>query len=448
MIVNEYDESTKYISSIPRFTKKTELSNTLEFLKLLDDPQLSYKSVHIAGTNGKGSVAKMMALMLEKAGYKTGLFISPHLVKINERMSVNGQDISDADFVRIYNKLKDTVDNEDKLSHPAYFEFLFLMACMYFKEQECDYVVFETGLGGRLDATNVLKPEVSIITSIGMDHMQYLGNTITDIAGEKAGIIKPGIPVVYNTGSSEADKVIIDKCAEIGSICVSVSDMDEALFALHIDKVKAAGLEKMIADFSKKIMTPYQRDNAGTAVIAYLMITFGVTGTLPIDVIRKALDDFVWPARMQFIDEDTVLDGAHNEDAATRLCEAVKVIRNNRGYDRVFLVFAAVDDKDHEKVVKLLCDGMDPDKIYVTEISSGRKTDANKIAGLFLSDLPPDKKDIVVVNNHSASVYYEAKRDIDKIVNETGDKILLVICGSLYLAGEILSIPEVKSIGV
>ena len=244
--MNNYEEACNYISGIPKFAPKTELANTRTLLAALGNPQEKYKSLHVAGTNGKGSVCKMLSLMLQNEGHKVGLFISPHLIRMNERMSVNGVDISDEDFVEefqtiheISEKLKTSGTEKESgagasfdlevpaFVHPAYFEFLFAMAADYFAKQGCDYVVWETGLGGRLDATNTVIPEVSVITSIGMDHMQYLGNTIEEIAGEKAGIIKPGIPVIYNTGSAEADKVIEAVAAKQGSRAIHVPDFAE-----------------------------------------------------------------------------------------------------------------------------------------------------------------------------------------------------------------------------
>ena len=175
--MNNYEEACNYISGIPKFAPKTELANTRNLLAALGNPQEKYKSLHVAGTNGKGSVCKMLSLMLQNEGHKVGLFISPHLIRMNERMSVNGCDISDEDFVEEFQTILDiskklveesSDSNSQSFAHPAYFEFLFAMAADYFAKQGCDYVVWETGLGGRLDATNTVIPEVSVITSIGM----------------------------------------------------------------------------------------------------------------------------------------------------------------------------------------------------------------------------------------------------------------------------------------
>ena len=442
--MDEIQKINEYIASIPKFAKKTDLNNTRGFLRILGNPQLSYESFHVAGTNGKGSVSKMLSLMLQKAGFKTGLFISPHLIKLNERISIDGTDISDEDLVRIFNRIKNTVDNainyddtSDKLVHPAYFEFLFLMACEYFKEKGCDAVVFETGLGGRLDATNVLIPKVSIITSIGMDHMQYLGDTIDKIAFEKAGIIKPGIPVIYNTGSSVADRVIADRCDElcVPGIFAADTDISHLTKELDIDETFLKDIERIIDDFGSRINVPYQKDNAYEAAYAFLrfMLSKDIKDVSAPDkylsYITDALLEFSFPARMQFIAPNIVIDGAHNEDAVKRLNEAVNNICDKKGFTNIHLLFASADDKDHEEVIRLLCEGLNPVKIYVTELSSGRKSDAKELSGIFKDLTDAD----IIVNRDIRKAYEKAENGLD-------EKSLLVIAGSLYLAGEILSL--------
>ena len=445
--MDEIQKINEYIASIPRFAKKTDLDNTRGFLHILGNPQLSYESFHVAGTNGKGSVSKMLSLMLQKAGFKTGLFISPHLIKLNERISIDGTDISDEDLVRFFNRVKNSVDEAlndaypmDKLVHPAYFEFLFLMACEYFREKGCDAVVFETGLGGRLDATNVLIPKVSIITSIGMDHMQYLGDTIDKIAFEKAGIIKPGVPVIYNTGSSVADKVIKDRCLMLDSPYIKADDPEISLAAeaLGVDGTLLKEVCLIIDDFEKRINVPYQKDNAYEAAFAFLKFKLSedkkneskpASYVSYINYIKEALSEFSFPARMQFIAPNIVIDGAHNEDAVKRLNEAVNNICDKKGFTDIHLLFASADDKDHEEVIRLLCEGLNPEKIYVTELTSGRKSDAKELSGIFKDLTDAD----IIVNRDIRKAYEKAENGLD-------EKSLLVIAGSLYLAGEILSL--------
>ncbi len=189
----DYNTAVNYLLDIPKFVKKTDKDTIGEVLKRLNNPEDALKVIHVAGTNGKGSTCAFLNSIILEAGKTVGLFTSPHLVKINERIKINGIDVSDEEFLRIFKKLKVLLDEmqQEGYSHLSFFEMLFVLAVLVFKENNVEYAVFETGLGGRLDATNVIKkPLVTIITTISMDHMEILGNTIEEIALEKAGIIK------------------------------------------------------------------------------------------------------------------------------------------------------------------------------------------------------------------------------------------------------------------
>ena len=437
--MHEYSETVEYISGIPRFAPKTDLENTRIILRHLGDPHLNTKVIHVAGTNGKGSVSKMVALMLEKAGFKVGLFTSPHLIKMNERISINGNEISDADFVDLFDKVMNTVrnlldhgvsENGYDFQHPAYFEFLFVMAALYFSEQKCDYVVYETGLGGRLDATNVTQPEVSVITSIGMDHMQYLGDTIEDIAGEKAGIIKPGIPVVYNTGSDVADSVIEKKAHELKSEAIKIMDCPDIVSDIFIDRQPL-----------------YQYDNAATAIRAFL-IAEGIgaidereryNGNKTVrEIVTEALECFDWPGRCQWLSDNVIIDGAHNEDAVIQLTKSVNHICKIRGFEKVSLFFAVSSDKDYESIIKILSEELPVEDVYVTEINSDRRQDISIIMKLFQKYLPSEKHFDVVGSTDLGRMWQLSKSEAD-------EKTLLVAVGSLYLTGEILALEENKN---
>ena len=202
-----YQEAVNYILEIPKFTKKNDREHTRAFLRYLGDPQEHMKVLHVAGTNGKGSVCAYLDGMLRSEGKRTGLFTSPHLVKMNERIVTGGEQISDAQFCAVFEKTRKAVESMEAqgLAHPTFFEFLFGMALAAFAEAGTEYAVIETGLGGRLDATSAVEdPAVCVITSIGLDHMEYLGHTLGEIAGEKAGIIRPGVPVFYAQTAEES----------------------------------------------------------------------------------------------------------------------------------------------------------------------------------------------------------------------------------------------------
>ena len=442
-----YEEVDRYISDIPRFTKKTKVDNTKILLEKLGNPQKKYRSVHIAGTNGKGSVAKMMSLLIEKSGKKTGLFTSPHLIKINERFCINGIDISDERLVELFNRvmeaveectieLKEVESSDDGniwvFQHPAYFEFIFCMAALYFAEEGCDYVVYETGLGGRLDATNVIEPEVSIITSIGFDHMQYLGNTIEEIAGEKAGIIKQGIPVVYNTGDEKADKVIEKKAEQMGSDYFNVPKVWESIS----DDLKDSIMSNV------NLSVPYQIENVHTAVIAWMVMQGvmdknGALQDVASEMTFSGLSSFYWPGRMEYILPNVVIDGAHNEDAIREFIKAIKREQFEKNKTKLSLMFAVSSDKDYESIIKMLCEGLDPEKIYVTEIASDRKTDVADVVELFLKYLPKENKLNVVGSS-------DLKKTFEMAAGETDEDTLLAIVGSLYMVGEVKALLENK----
>ena len=215
-----YNEIVNYIEEIPKFTVKNPPEHTKEMLRRLGNPQDSIKVIHVAGTNGKGSTCAYLASMLSAGGYKTGLFTSPHLVKINDRFRINGEVMADEDFVISFLKVKEVIDQakEDGYAHPSYFETLFLMGVDYYYRKKVDYLVLETGLGGGKDPTNcVEKPLACIITSISIDHVQYLGDTIPAIASEKAGIIKPGVPIIFDGHVEDAANVIEARAAELNS---------------------------------------------------------------------------------------------------------------------------------------------------------------------------------------------------------------------------------------
>ena len=196
-----YTEAVEYILNVPKFTTKNKPEHTVELLKRLGHPECGMKVIHVAGTNGKGSVCAFLSEMLTLAGKKTALFTSPHLVRINERFQINNVPISDELFLESYQKVQAAIDGmvKDGLPHATYFELLYAVAMVAFQKEKAEYVVLETGLGGRLDATNTIEhPIATVITSISLDHTEILGDTIEKIAGEKAGIIKEGVPVIYD----------------------------------------------------------------------------------------------------------------------------------------------------------------------------------------------------------------------------------------------------------
>ena len=236
-----YTEAVAYINETPKFTTKNSLEHTKECLRRLGNPQDSFQVIHVAGTNGKGSVCAYLASVLREGGYGCGLFTSPHLVKINERFQIDEVPVEDELFLRAFEKVKHLADELTAQGsyHPTYFEMLFLMGMCIFQEAGVSYVVLETGLGGRLDATNAIEnPLACVITSISMDHIQYLGDTVEAIAGEKAGIIKKAIPVIYDANRQKTAQVIEETAQGVGAPAYPVRRED-----FEIREITSSGIE-------------------------------------------------------------------------------------------------------------------------------------------------------------------------------------------------------------
>ena len=232
-----YEEAVAYIDETPKFTKKNSLDHTKECLRRLGNPQDKFKVIHVAGTNGKGSTCAFLTSVLREAGYSCGLFTSPHLVEINERFQINEVNIDNDTFLKAFEKVKVLADElvAEGSYHPTYFEMLFLMGMVIFAEAGVDYVTLETGLGGRMDATTAVEnPVACVITSISLDHMQYLGDTVAKIAGEKAGIVVPGVPVIYDGNDPDAAEVIRARAEELGSPAYEVNNDRESKNVIDI----------------------------------------------------------------------------------------------------------------------------------------------------------------------------------------------------------------------
>lgn len=340
----DYRETVDYILGIPLFAQKIGKENLSSLLCRLGNPEKAVPAIHVAGTNGKGSTCRALAQMLAAQGYRVGLFISPHLVSINERIQINGTNISDDDFVSAFETVKGQF-----MEHPSFFEVMFAMAAVYFRQQKCDFAVYETGMGGRLDATNVLTPELTIITSVGMDHMEYLGDTIEKIAYEKAGIIKPGVPVIYFRRDEAAARVIEDTAKERGADIIPVEKSDYIInhlgnktidFSLHNRYYSYCNLQIQKTSL-------YQVENVSLAVTAFrmLMERRNVPEQDIEKTVRNALLQFYWEGRMEEIAPHIYVDGAHNVEAVNAYIETMNRLHGE--YDKI-LVFAAVKDKEYD----------------------------------------------------------------------------------------------------
>ena len=420
-----YQEAVDFIAEVPKFTRKNAPANTVELLRRLGDPQEHYKIIHVAGTNGKGSVCAFLAGILQKAGYRTGLFISPHLVRINERFQINRRDIDDETFTWAFGRVKAVIDTmvADGLPHPTYFEILFAVGMVIFEKEKVDYLVMETGLGGRLDATNtVAHPVACVITSISLDHTEYLGDTVTKIAGEKAGIIKEGIPVIYDGRDREAEEVILKKAEQMHAPAIpfylSMTQITE-----RTDKNIAFVLDNR---YYKNVcvqvpfLADYQVINSSLAMMTARVLD--PEKQITDEMIQDAVAHTGWAGRMEYVLPGVVIDGAHNADGIAQFLQTVE--RMQKRYP-VSLLFAAVVEKDYEKMIREICSQVRFESIVVTQIEGSRKVEAQEFEEIFrkYTDVP---------------VYVEPRIPdaFKRALALKGDGILFC-AGSLYLVGEL-----------
>lgn len=420
-----YEEAVAYIENIPKFTTKNKLEHTRKCLDLLGSPDKDRKITHVAGTNGKGSVCAFLSSMLEQGGFRCGLFTSPHLVKINERFQINEVMISDQRFTEAFTEVKNLADRlvEEGDYHPTYFEFLFLMGMIVFKQEDVDYIVLETGLGGRLDATNsVLSPMACVITSISLDHVEYLGDTIEKIAGEKAGIMKKGVPVIFDGNRKEAAEVIKARAEELGCPWYEVKESRQKLLNYTPEGIRFLSASGVYGETELFVpfIARYQMMNAALA-----LETMGVLREehgLEKETLIKGIGGAKWQGRMETILPGVIVDGAHNEDGIARFVETVSYFQKEYP---ITLLFSTVADKEFPDMIKRVCKGLQFANVVTTEIWGSRKQSAKELAELFRL-------------NGCSQVFVEPNpgKAFELAYEKKGDGLLFV-AGSLYLAGEI-----------
>lgn len=421
-----YEEAVAYIEEIPKFTKKHTLEHTKTFLKRLGNPAADRKIVHVAGTNGKGSVCAYLQAILMAEGKRTGFFTSPHLVSVNERIRVDNIQIDNETFLKVFRKVLKIVRQmvEDGIEHPSYFEFLFGMGMTAFAETDVEYIILETGLGGRLDATNAIdNPALAIITSISMDHTAILGDTIEKIAGEKAGIIKPGVPVFFDGSSKKAAEVIKAKASELGVSCREVTKNAYEIQEVHRKYIafsRRSAYDKDVI-FQVPMCGCYQAMNAELALEASEYLLAGEE--IHMDRWKEALAELHWEGRMERVGAHITVDGAHNPGAMEAFVESVKALDESERGEMV-LLFSAVSDKKYDQMIEYLCENLDVKAYVVTQIEDERGVSAEELADVFrrYTDRP---------------VYCKERLEdaVRTAMNERGETGEIYCLGSLYLVG-------------
>ena len=363
-----YEEAVAYIEETPKFTTKNKLEHTKECLRRLGSPEERFKVIHVAGTNGKGSTCAFLTSILREAGYSCGLFTSPHLVVINERFQINEKNIDDDTFLHAFEKVKKLADElvAEGSYHPTYFEFLFLMGMVIFADAGVDYVVLETGLGGKLDATTAVEhPLACVITSISFDHMQYLGNTITAIAGEKAGIIVPGVPVIYDGNDAEAAKVISERAQELGSPYYEVKREDAEILRNTMSGIDFSFKNEYYGNttFSIPFIAKYQVMNSMLALKTIEVMKNHIS--VSEDAVCRGVRETRWQGRMETVLPGVIVDGAHNEDGVEKFVETAAHFQKEYP---LTLLFSAVDDKDYTDMIRTILDKISFCHVIVTQV--------------------------------------------------------------------------------
>jgi len=442
----DYEDSIAYLYGLQKYGIKLGLENTIRLLSLLNNPQNSFRSIHIAGTNGKGSTAAMIASILRAAGFRVGLFTSPHLVSFTERIRVDNVEIREAEVAELTREIRNiipasqpspaAIQDMDQTTIrgqqpflPTFFEFVTALGFLYFKRKGVEWAVVETGMGGRLDATNILTPAVSVITHTSYDHREFLGQTLREISGEKAGIIKEGVPVVSSAQEAEVIEVIAEKAAEMGSsLHVYGKDFfsDPGNIDMHGITFSYEGKERMNG-LRISLTGLHQVENASVAIRA-TELCMG-KGAVPSYAVREGLAHAQWPGRLELIEQegrayDYLIDGAHNPSASKALADSLQKYFIPF-YDKVVLIMGVMADKDMEAMMKPLLPLAS--EVIFTAPEYERAASPVRLA------------EYAKAQGFSARVKDSVKASMELARELTGkgpQKTLIVITGSFYTIGE------------
>jgi dihydrofolate synthase / folylpolyglutamate synthase len=407
-----YSETIAYIYGLGRFGMKPGLERVYALLLALDNPQDKIKTIHVAGTNGKGSAATFLSSIITCAGYKVGLFTSPHLIRFTERMRIGGLEIGEDDVARLATQVM-------AAAPPAttFFEMVTALAWLYFAEQRVDVAIMEAGMGGRLDATNAASGILSVIMPVSLDHCEYLGTTVADIAFEKAGVIKQGRPVVTSVQSDQAMAVIAGECKKLSSpLCCSGEH-----FKVYWETGRLCydGLQISLAGLKPGIAGRYQANNAATALAAAELLE-GEGFHLPETALREGIESAFWPGRMEIAGKSPLilLDGAHNPAGGAALAESLR----DFPHDRLILVAGVMADKDAEGIFTPLFPLTN--RVYAVSPALERALPSGCLAGIFRA------RGITCEDaGNVAEGFAKARKD-------AGPRDLILVCGSLFIVGE------------
>lgn len=411
-----YDDALSYIENYTWSKTRPGLSRTYELLEVLGNPQDALKFVHVAGSNGKGSTCAMLSSILSKSGLKTGFYLSPHLSGFCERFQIDGMQISEEDFIDTTRKVAAAADSLE--DHPSQFEISTAIAFLYFKTQSCDIVVLEVGMGGSLDSTNVIKaPELAVICNIGLDHTDFLGSTLAEIAENKAGIIKPGCEVVCYEMASEALSIIENRCKELNTP-LHISKFDNLNCLSRSLKSQSFSYEG--AKYSISLLGKHQCKNASVAIEAVKVLR-SRGWTISDEALRFGLRDAKWPARFEILSLDPIfiLDGGHNPQCASSIAQAISDYLPDQ---KLRLIIGMLADKNVSDVIDILAPKVGD--FYCLTPDSDRAMPADGLAALIMS------------KGLSAKSYSSSEECLSELLESVSEQAIMAF-GSLYLAGEL-----------
>jgi dihydrofolate synthase/folylpolyglutamate synthase len=425
---NSYKKAIEYIYNLNKYGIKLGLKNITYLLSLFDNPHLQTKTIHVAGTNGKGSTAAIISSILQAANYKVGLYTSPHLVHFQERMMINGEFIAKEEVCTLLERMKPAiykVANTEGYQHPTFFEVITTMAFLYFYEQNVDFSIMEVGLGGRLDATNVCKPIVSVITHLDFDHMDRLGNSLSDIAREKGAIIKQNTAVVSAKQFPKAEEVIKNIASEKEAPLYTYGENFQATLLrseLKGNLFHYAGIYNQLNNIYVPLAGEYQVENASLAIAVAELINqkdFMISE----DNIINGVKHSQWPGRFEIVREEPmiILDGAHNPNGASQFIFNLKRLIPDK---KIIAILGVFQDKNYPAIIKLIVPQIN--QLILTMANNPRATPTEilaKEASQYIS-----KEKIIETNTVP-----EAIREALRIAQE---KEVICITGSLYTVGE------------
>lgn len=410
--------------------KSYDFSRMRALLEELDNPHIGLKYLHVAGTNGKGSTSNFLYNILKMGGYKVGLYTSPHLERYNERIKINGVEISDEDFIRLSEKVFCAEENiKTDFETLTFFEFITAIAFLYFNKEKSDYVILEVGMGGLSDSTNVILEEdklASIITPISMDHTQFLGKNIEEIAYQKAGIIKKNVPV-FSSNKEKIVKDIIEKVSkENNSEVFTLEDVE--ISSININDSFTEYNMRFYNDNLEKIKVNligyYQMYNSALSIMTILKLRDMGKMDISNENIKKGIENTFWAGRMEIVREKPkmLLDGAHNLDGIRNLTKNISLFK----YNKLYIIAAILEDKEHKEMLKEL--SKYADEIVLVGIHTKRKTD------------PLILESEIIKSNVVVSIIEDLEDAIKNVIQKTSDNDFIIVTGSLYLISEIKEI--------